>query len=271
MTDAQVIRKEDRGIIGTYLSQRIAAPVSLEVWTRKESGLILTDRDPCTFCEPVVQAVRTIASLHPLITVTLYDLDKHADRAAEAGIERPPTTVVRGQHGRSFRTVGLWAGLLFTPFLDALGYFSASFTPLKEEQAQRLSTLETDVDIELLAAPYDPYSAHMLRLMAAAAVVTSKIHFQCVDISEFPILAASRVVTELPVVTINRRRFVGVWDEDDFVEQLMRVVEGNAEPVIRPQVLVNPFLTYEQAQELAVQQAAQAPPTTPSGLIIPGR
>ena len=68
----------------------------------------------------MASAARQLASLHPLISLTPYDLDKHADRAAEAGVERPPLTLIRGRNGREIRFVGLWSGLLFPAFVDAL-------------------------------------------------------------------------------------------------------------------------------------------------------
>ena len=70
------------------------------------------------------------------------------------------------------------------------------------------------------------------------------------------------------------------WDE--IVRELLRHVAGDSEPVIREHMLATPFMTLEQAQQLAEQQAAQgqpgaggAPPPNipgglPGGMILPG-
>ena len=269
-----VIPREQRPAIANYLSQRLAGPVSVETWTQRESRLVRTDRDPCMFCEPVSSAARQLAALHPLISLTPYDIDKHADRAAEAGIERPPVTVLRGRNGREVRFTGLWSGLLFTAFMDAVVYVGAGVAPINPETREALQAIDEELRLELLVAPYDPYSAYTLRVAAAFAVEARRVRLEVIEISEFPRLAQTRMVTEVPVLLVNGRRFTGAWDENDLLEQLKRVAAGDSEPVIRERILVSPFMDVDQAQALAAREAqgvARQPPTTPGGLIIPGR
>ncbi len=269
-----VIPREQRPAIANYLSQRLAGPVSVETWTQRESRLVRTDRDPCMFCEPVSSAARQLAALHPLISLTPYDIDKHADRAAEAGIERPPVTVLRGRNGREVRFTGLWSGLIFTAFMDAVVYVGAGVAPINPETREALQAIEEELRLELLVAPYDPYSAYTLRVAAAFAVEARRVRLEVIEISEFPRLAQTRMVTEVPVLLVNGRRFTGAWDENDLLEQLKRVAAGDSEPVIRERILVSPFMDVDQAQEFAAREAqggARQPPTTPGGLIIPGR
>ncbi len=269
-----VIPREQRPAIAKYLSERLAGPVAIETWTQRESALVRTDRDPCMFCEPVSTATRQLASLHPLISLTPYDIDRHADRAAEAGIERPPVTVLRGRNGREIRFTGLWSGLLFTAFMDALVYVGAGVAPINPETREALHELEEELRLELLVAPYDPYSAYTLRVVAAFAVEARRVRLEVIEISEFPRLAQARMVSEIPVLLVNGRRFTGAWDENDLIEQLKRVAADDSEPVIRERILVSPFMDVDQAQEFAAREAqglARQPPTTPGGLIIPGR
>ena len=269
-----VIPREQRPAIANYLSQRLAGPVSVETWTQRESRLVRTDRDPCMFCEPVSSAARQLAALHPLISLTPYDIDKHADRAAEAGIERPPVTVLRGRNGREVRFTGLWSGLLFTAFMDAVVYVGAGVAPINPETREALQAIDEELRLELLVAPYDPYSAYTLRVAAAFAVEARRVRLEVIEISEFPRLAQTRMVTEVPVLLVNGRRFTGAWDENDLLEQLKRVAAGDSEPVIRERILVSPFMDVDQAQAFAAREAqggARQPPTTPGGLIIPGR
>jgi hypothetical protein len=275
VTSEAVLPREQRPAIANYLAERLAAPVSLETWTQQQSALVRTDRDPCTFCDQVATAARQLASLHPGITYTAYDLDRHAGRAAEAGIERPPLTLVRGRGGKELRIVGLWSGVLFPAFLDALIFVAGGVSPVQPETRERLAELDKDLAVEILVAPYDPYSAHMLRLGGALAAESKHVRLEAIEISEFPRLAETRIVREVPMMTINGRRFNGAWDEKDLVEQLLRVAGGDSEPVIRDRVLVAPYMSLDQARELAAREGAgQPPPEAPggaSGLVIPGR
>ncbi|MBX7111408.1 MAG: hypothetical protein K1X87_06120 [Dehalococcoidia bacterium] len=269
MTPSALSREEQAQVMA-YLEQQISGSVSLEVWTRKESPLIRTDREPCVHCEDVVSVARQVAALHPALSVTLYDLDRHERRAQEAGIDRPPTTVLRGRGGRQFRITGLWAGLLFPPTLDVMAILSAGATPLSDDTRAALASLEQDVTVEVLGAAYDAYSAHMLRLVAAFAVESKRVQASFVNVANYPLLAAARSVEEIPVVFIGNKRFVGVWDGPELAEQIRRVAGGDDTPVSRGNPMSGPFYTDEEIAALAAERLEE-PPRTAGGLYLPGR
>lgn len=267
------LSKEEQSQILSYLEKNLHGPVAIEVWTRKESALVRTDRDPCTHCEDVISVARQLAALHPGLSVTLYDLDRHASRAEEARIDRPPLTVLRGRQGREFRITGLWSGLLFPPAVDAIAFLGAGASPLTDEAKAPLATLEEDFTIEVMGAPYDAYSAYMLRLVAALAVESRHVHASFVQIAEFPLLASTRAVDEIPVLTLNGKRYVGTWDGPELVEQIVRTVNGDESPVIRANTFSGPFYTDEEITRLAAAQgqSPEPPPQTSGGLYIPGQ
>lgn len=278
-----IISKADQLTLATQFRDRLFGPVSIEVWSRKESALVRSDRDPCTHCDDAVTVARELASLHPGISFTAYDLDRHADRAAEAGIDRPPVTVFRA-HGRAVRFVGYFSGALFPSIIDTILLAGAGTTPLSDESRQTLQSLPEPVELEVLCAPYDPLSAHMVRLVFALGIESARISATAWEMSEFPMLAGQRQLTEVPVTVINGQRYAGAWIEDDLVEQIRRIVSADDTPVIRDQTPSSPFLTVDQAREMAelqvAQQAAsgvapQQPATpggsSPGGLFIPGR
>ena len=274
------LEKPDAAQVAQYLNERVGGSVGFDVWTREESELVRTDRDSCVHCGDVVQLGRQLASLHPALNVTIYDLEKHASRAEEAGIATPPTMIVRGS-GRSIRVVGLFSGMLFPALLDLIGFISRGESPLTDETREALVDLD-EVEIEAMVMPFDPYSAYMARLLGSLAVASRSIKLQLTELSEFPILAGQRSVSEIPLITINGRRFSGAWDEAPLVEQIQRVLAGDDEPVVRERVLVAPYLSEEQAMHMARQQMAQQQPPSggvqgpegtggASGLIVPGR
>ena len=273
------LEKPDAVQVAAYLEERVGGSVGFDVWSREESGLVRTDRDSCVHCGDVVQLGRQLASLHPALNVTIYDLDRHASRAEEAGITAAPTMIVRGS-GRSIRLVGLFSGMLFPALLDVIGFISHGRSPLTDETREALADL-AEVEIEAMLMPFDPYSAYMAQVLGSLAAESPSIKLQLTELSEFPILAGQRSVSEIPLMTINGRRFSGAWDEAPLMEQIQRVLGGNDEPVVRERVLVTPYLSEEQAIHLAQQQQAQQPPAGDaqgpaapgggSGLIVPGR
>jgi hypothetical protein len=257
-----------------FFAERLMRPVSIDVWTRRNTGLVLTDRDVSEHDDEQLALMRQFVRLTPALTVTPYDMDKHADRAAEAHIDLTPATVLRCA-GRSVQYVGMAGGMLFPAFLDVMSYLSVGTTPLDDASREVLATLRDPVQLELLVAPYDNYSAHLMRLVAALAVECRAIRLRIVDATEYPIFASLRGVSGVPVLSIDGQRFVGVWDESELVEQVRRIAVGDTEAVIRSAVYAVPFITEAEARameaESAAEVASQMAPAPSGGLYIPGR
>ncbi len=283
--------RDDRQQIAAYLGERLDRSVGFDLWTRPESGLVRTDRDTCTHCDDVAAVIRQIATLHPALSVTAYDLERHASRAAEAGVDLAPTVVVRGA-GRSLQLVGLFSGLLFPVLLDLVGFVSQGRTPVTDATRTALQALPEPVTLEAMVSPFDAYSAHVARVAGAFGVESRQLRVRIIEMAEFPVLAGQRALTEVPALVINGRRFDGAWDEDELLEQIRRVVAGDPDPVIRDHVFTTRYVTEDEARELARQQmeaeaeaqrlssgfakgqppaGGGAEPSGGSGLYVPGR
>ena len=63
--------------------------------------------------------------------------------------------------------VGAWIGSVFQSVLEAITFLGAGTSPLTDESKAVLDALDHDVSIEVLGAMYDPYSAHLVRLLFA--------------------------------------------------------------------------------------------------------
>lgn len=279
------LARESQVEVMQFFAERLARPVGLDVWTRHDTDLVLPDRDPCEHCADQLALLRQFVRLNPLISVTPYDIERHAGRAAEAGVDMTPTTIMRAG-GRSLQFVGMAAGTLFPAFLDVMSYLSMGTTPLDDSSRAMLASLTAPVHLELLVAPYDNYSAHLMLLASALAAESRLVRLRIVDATEYPIFASLRGVSGVsgvPVLAIEGQRFTGVWDEAELVEQIWRIAGGNSDAVIRSQVYATPFITEAEARlmeagRIESGRAAEAPGAPPmiatppaGGLYIPGR
>jgi hypothetical protein len=260
--------------IAKALQERLRRGVSLEVWTRDEGGLVSSERDVNEHAADAVGLMRQLKTLHPALTFTAYDLDRHAARAEEAGITLSPTVVFRSG-GRSVQMAGLFYGPLFPPTLDVMGFLSMQTTPLAPETRTAMQALTEAVEIEAFVTPFDPFSPHLIPLLAAFAVEGKQIRLRLVEASQFPVLAGQRLLTEVPLLVINGKRFPGYWDELALSQQIQNVAAGSDEKVIRERVLTAEYVSEAEARRLAEAEAAAATAmeggqTTASGLIIPG-
>lgn len=269
--NAGPLGREESLAIARWLAERISRHVGIEVWWRPDNQIVLPDRDGAVHAEMMLSAMKQLASLHPALTITPYALDQFSERAQREAIHLAPTTVLRGG-GKSVRFSGLISGLLFPPLLDVMTFLSAE-TPLQPETKAALAALPRPLDIEILLAPYDAYSGHLLRLLGAFAGESKNIRLTAIEVAEFPRLASIKGVAEVPLMTVEGRRFPGAWDEPSLMEQLWRIAVNEPEPVVRERIFVTEFVTEEQvrAAETAGSPSTPAVPEGGSGLIVPGR
>lgn len=265
-----VIPREDRNRLLEYLESRVAGEVGIDLWTRTESALVAPGRDPCTYCGDAEQLIRELATLHSGLRLTRYDLDRHAERAREAGIERAPTLVLRSAaSGASITLVGYFAGELFPALVDALVIASAPALPFGERVVASLDGLQHPHTVEMYVAAYDPYSAMMARLGAAIAMGWRLLRVRVTEVGEFPTFAQMHAITEVPALVIDGQRFPGLWTEATLAEQLRRIDAGEQEPVVRDRVIAQPYVPFVSLRDAPPDRE---PPTGGgSGLIVPGR
>jgi len=260
--------REEAAGIARWLAERLSRRVGIDVWWKPDSALVLPDRDAPVHAEMMLAAMKQLASLHPALAITPYSLDRFAERAQREAIYLAPTTVLRGG-GTSVRLSGLISGMLFPPLLDVIAFLSSE-TPLQPETKAALAALPRPVDIEILVAPYDPYSGHLLRLLGAFAAESRNVRLTAIEAAEFPRLASIKAVSEVPLMTVEGRRFPGTWEEPQLLEQVRRIAANEPEPVARERTFVSEFMTEEQAR---AQAAAEASPDVTAGdaLVVPGR
>lgn len=263
--------RDESTAIARWLAERMSRHVGIEVWWRPDSAIVVPDRDVAVHAEMMLAAMRQVATLHPALTITPYALDQFTERAQREAIHLAPTTILRGG-GKSVRLSGLISGLLFPPFLDVITFLSGE-VPLQPETKGMLAALPRSLDVEILVAPYDAYSAHLLRLLGAFAAESRNIRLIAVEVAEFPRLASIKGVSEVPLMTVEGRRFPGSWDEIPLVEQLWRIAVNDPDLVVRDRIFVTEFVTEEQVRAAEATGAPSMPaaPEGGSGLIIPGR
>jgi hypothetical protein len=269
--NAGPLGREETLAIAQWLMERLTRRVGIEVWWRPDSGIVLPDRDGPVHAETMLAAMRQLATLHPSLSITPYRMEQFAERAQREAIHLAPTTVLRGS-GKTIRVAGLISGLLFPALLDVITFLSSE-APLQPETKAALARLPRPLDVELLLAPYDSYSGHLLRLLGAFAAESKNVRLTAIEAAEFPRLASIKGITEVPVMTVEGRRFPGAWDEPQLMEQLWRTAGNDPETVIRERIFVTEFVTEQEVKAAAAAgpPSMPAPPEGGSGLIVPGR
>ena len=278
--DSPGLSREALAQLAASLEQNIQRRLSLDLWFKETSPIIRTDQDAPKHSKEMFQLIKQISSLHPAISVTPYDMNKFEKKANEYSISLAPTLIARSG-GKSIRFTGIPAGTLFPAFIDALTYLTFFELPLDDEvrhlveQLEEISDNKDPLSVELYVTPYDTQSAQQYGLFGIAGAATKSISVTITEIAEYPIAAQNKLIDEVPLVTINGKRFVGMWTLEDLLQQILHIAQNEDVTVVREQVISGPYISEDEALRLAAD--ANANPNTQesgfeetsSGLVIP--
>jgi hypothetical protein len=275
------LSREAEAQLASTLQQNIQRRLSLDVWSRPVSSIYRSDRDDARHGPEMTNLVRQITSLHPAISFTPYDIDTFAKRAEQDFVTVAPTIVARSA-GHSIRLVGIPAGTLFPAFIDVIVSLTYLSLPLDDEIYQVIAKIESavnsgsPVEVELFVTPYDDISSRLYGIFGVLAAATKSVRVTITEIAEFPILAKNRLIEQVPVVTLNGHRFIGVWALHEILHQILHIAKSEDEIVVREESFSGPYVSEDEALKLASEQSLPLSgmsdsdlKETGSGLLIP--
>jgi alkyl hydroperoxide reductase subunit AhpF len=275
------LSREAEAQLASTLQQNIQRRLSLDVWSRPTSSIYRSDRDDARHGMEMTNLVRQITSLHEAISFTPYDIDTFAKRAEQDFVTVAPTIVARSA-GHSIRLVGIPAGTLFPAFIDVIVSLTYLSLPLDDEIYQVIAKIESavnngsPVEVELFVTPYDDISSRLYGIFGVVAAATKSVRVTITEIAEFPILAKNRLIEQVPVVTLNGHRFIGVWALHEILHQILHIAKSEDEIVVREESFSGPYVSEDDALKLVSEQSqtnsnmtSSDLKETDSGLLIP--
>ena len=213
-TEAQALR--------SHLDKRLEEPVTLDLFIEPKSAIVIAGRPECELCEDTRALLEDVASLSDQITLTVHDVRTEPALSREMGVSHVPTLLVRGAAKGVVRYVGIPAGLEFGTLLEDLATVASGTTRLGNESLRKLATLTKPVHILVFVTPTCPYCPTVASLAHQAAVESSNVTADVIEISEFPELAAEYHVHGVPKIVINNAvELVGAQPEAAFVDAIL--------------------------------------------------
>ena len=89
------IQEKDRKVVHDYFNQKLVNPVTLLVFSKEKSKLILPGgSQDCQYCSETEQLVRELAGLSDKISVETVNFEREGERAREYGIDKIPAIAV---------------------------------------------------------------------------------------------------------------------------------------------------------------------------------
>ncbi len=253
--------------IFNHFSSSLIGQVSLDVWLEDKQAIARVDQDECVHCDDVKNVSKDISNLHPNISLTYYDMEKHSSRAVEEKINFAPTTIVRG-NARSIRFIGFWWGALFPAFLDTIITIGNGIPVLAPDNQQLISNIEEKVTVDLFLSPFENISTNQMIILSNIALISNNISLNIYEMSEFPILAKAKNISKIPCIDINGTRIEGGLEEEALCSHIEKIASGNKDIILK---LDNPSMPYISEDEAKKMQGNNNPKTEGGGIILPGQ
>jgi glutaredoxin-like protein len=264
-----MIPLKDQDAIRQKFAQELLAPVKVDFFTERDTGLTVPGKRPCTYCKPAREMLQELAGLSDGISLRIHYLEDGPEEAQTFGIERIPAIVLRGQsvgqaEGRFYVFYGMPGGTEFPGFLETIVDVSRGEVLLSEDTVKALTPLG-ETTIRVFVTPTCPYCPTMVRMAYQMTMVNPKIRSEGIEINEFPELADQYGVQAVPLTVINDRVAIpGMVPEDQLVEQVVKAAES---PLATPERVEGPTnaVTPAEAPAARVERGKERP----SGLYIP--
>ena len=248
-----------------YLAEQLTGPVKIEHFTQRPLTIVVPGREECRFCQEVRQLLDDVRSLSSKISVRVHELSEARDLVKRYNIERPPATVLRGQLNRPLWFYGFFSGSLFPGMISTIIRVSTGTTGLSPRAKRRLQRIRDDIAVRLFVTPASPYSPGMMQMLYQFSLDNPHIKAAVIEAEEFPRLIEARKIHAVPYTMIgDRTSFAGAVDEATFLDQIVKVAEGQS-------LTVGEGLLGTTSRPTTPLGTTPEPITTRGGLIIPGR
>lgn len=193
--------------------------------------LFFGQKSGCDTCADTLQLLQEVADISPQLTITPYDIEDHADVAAQYRVDKTPGLVLVAREGDQrvdygVRYAGIPAGHEFSSLIHDLILISGRDSGLDAQTRSALSQLTEPVHLQVFVTPSCPYCPQAVVLAHRMAMESSLVEAEMIEATEFPDLAARYNVSGVPQTTINfgRGTAVGAVPETHLLDAIHKAL-----------------------------------------------
>ena len=185
----------------TAIRERLAASLRRPV----QLALFVSEQD-CVYCEPTRELLETLSTLHEALSLTVYDLELDAERAAALGIDKAPGIVVLGgteSQDYGIRFYGIPSGYEFASLLEAIRMVGSDEVELQAATRQFLAGSTAPLHLQVFVTPSCPYCPRAVALAHRLTYASPYVTADAVEVTEFPDLGDRYHVMGVPRTVID--------------------------------------------------------------------
>jgi glutaredoxin-like protein len=168
------------------------------------------------------ELLEELSSISANISLRVLSFDSHKDEATMYGVSKLPGTVIEGSKDFGIRYFGAPSGYLVSSVIENVVQLSKKVSELKEETINKLSGIDSTVNLQVFVSSTSPYCPALVNLSHRLAIEKENITAHMIDIKEFPHLAMRYHITDVPATVVNKSvTIAGALDEKDFVNKIL--------------------------------------------------
>ena len=219
-----MIPLKDQEILRTKFQQELMSTVKVDMFTERDTGLVLPGQRPCQGCKPTRQMLQELTALSPRLNFNVHILTEHPEEAGELGVDKIPAIILRDEDDRRLTFYGMPSGTEFPCLIDTIIDLSQSRSLLSKDSHNKLKKVVTEVKLQVMVTPSCPHCPNMARLAYQVALASPHVSAEVIEIDEFPEIAQRYRVRAVPMTIINEQTAIpGAADETIFVDQVTKV------------------------------------------------
>ncbi len=188
----------------------------------------------CEYCTETIGLLNEIVELHGSLSIDEYDLEKNQEIASQYKIDKVPMTVIAGMNDETIidygiRLSGIPAGHEFTTLINDLVMVSKQDSGLSPEIREKLSKLESPVNLQVFVTPTCPYCPQAVILAHQMAMESKLVSGEMVEAMEFSELSNQFNVSGVPHTIINSGsgEVVGAIPETRLMVEIEKALSNN--------------------------------------------
>lgn len=149
-----ILRNADRSYLQGLFSRNLRDPVTLTLFTQRESPLE-TPIPPCATCRETEEVLGELASLHDKVRLEVKDMVSSASEAQHYRLDnRLPVVVLHSPSSKGLlRYFGVPAGYEFAALVETIVDLSKGTTRLSPASRGKVATLTKPVHIQVMVTP----------------------------------------------------------------------------------------------------------------------
>lgn len=149
-----LIQERDRDVIRQRFTEQLVNPVTIDLYIRPDSGLIIPGRQQSPNSSSTTQQLlEEVAELSAKITLNIINVAADEDAAKLAGITMVPAIVLRGPDDGRVRFFGLPSGYEFGSLIEGITIVSQPEPPIDDVAAKVLDMLPEDLTVQVFVTP----------------------------------------------------------------------------------------------------------------------